>query len=254
LNLKDYFVLKKVEKNNITYLVHFRIYITRGDILKKRYEHKYILRYDQYLQLKKKISQLLSVDSNVNSAGYYKVNTLYFDDMYFSAASDKLFGESLHKKFRIRYYDENKKYKLERKIKVGDLCIKDNYQLNLDQYDLITNGKFILNNYKDNSIYGEFLKHAKLRMLKPQLLITYDREAFSDTNNQLRITFDQNIFTSTLNNYSMARRRVLSKNEVILEIKYTHYLPKEIQTILNMFSPQKISYSKYAKAFNILQN
>ena len=48
----------------------------------------------------------------------YKVISIYMDDLVFTGAADKAFGNQVHKKYRVRYYDDPSKKKLELKYKV----------------------------------------------------------------------------------------------------------------------------------------
>lgn len=86
----------------------------------------------------------------------------------------------------------------------------------------------------------------------PRCIVEYKRRAFSVPTNNIRITFDSEI-KSTEGNFDLFSETlplypVESKNNVILEVKYNHFLLSYIKDALNMCEVTEESYSKYVKA------
>ena len=70
--------------------------------------------------------------------------------------------------------------------------------------------------------------------------------------NNLRINFDK-LISSTLDtslffkNFT-PQKFITNSQKIVLEIKYTHYLPDHIQFLLNSLEKSRISFSKYANS------
>ena len=117
---------------------------------------------------------------------------------------EKLEGLKVRKKLRIRGYNEYDKKNivfLEIKRKYENFIGKNRSALKYhDLSDLLKSGEveeFVLteNGFSKSIEDGErFLHHMNKMLLKPMVLIVYDREAFfGKFNNALRITFDKNL-------------------------------------------------------------
>ena len=90
-----------------------------------RHELKYSIDRGACALLREPLGAVMRSD-----AGGYEVRSLYFDDMYGSAYSDKSAGLLRREKFRLRIYDgDDGCIKLERKAKVGALCHKESERL-----------------------------------------------------------------------------------------------------------------------------
>ena len=90
-----------------------------------RHELKYLIDRGACLELRERLSALLRPDAHASGGGY-EVRSLYFDDIYASAYTDKTSGLLRREKFRLRIYDgDDGCIKLERKAKFGALCRKE---------------------------------------------------------------------------------------------------------------------------------
>ena len=99
----------------------------------------------------------------------------------------------------------------------------------------------------------QFTLNTSLNLLKPKLIVTYDREAFTIADTTIRITFDKNLrvrmgeidlFKNTDNELV-----VFKDQKIILEIKYDHYLPSYVKELLQVGRHERYSISKYALCF-----
>jgi hypothetical protein len=89
-----------------------------------RQEQKFFLNYGEYAALVHKQNRVLDKDDHgVN--GVYTVTSLYFDDVYNRALAEKIRGDAVRRKYRIRYYnDDTANLKLERKSKFQQTVVK----------------------------------------------------------------------------------------------------------------------------------
>ncbi len=217
-----------------------------------RHEQKYVIPYYEMLSLRKKFNDLLTIDRNPNG---YMVRSLYFDSVNDEDYYDKLGGETIRKKIRLRIYDTVKDYvKLEIKAKY------DNNQL---KESIVINRKIAKELIKGN--YGVLLdigtKTAKKiytimseGYYRPKVIIEYDRIAYLTTTTT-RITFDFNVkrsydfdnfFSDNINYFN-----VTDGKDIILEVKYDRCLEPYISKILDNKVSRYQSVSKYIMGRNI---
>ena len=212
----------------------------------RRKEFKYIISYMDYVKIKPMLQEFLVHDQHGTSDGY-PVNSIYLDDLVFSGASDKAFGNEYHKKYRIRYYHDRQDMKLEIKEKSGDDSIKSSTLLTKQMYEAIIEHDFdVLQEYMEDEVIRRYVLYFKLKHLLPKVTMTYQREAYKDPSDNLRITFDHTLCGEMYDeNLWSSDFKLLSDHLLILEIKYEHYLPKQMKTILNQIQLNQVAYSKY---------
>ena len=177
-----------------------------------------------------------------------KVNSLYFDDLRFSALEESIEGNSLRTKKRLRWYGEpvNKNNAvLEFKKKLGAYSWKELYR----------------NCYCINPIaqqWSDFIKplmnDATLPLKKfsdiPVSIVTYDREYYTSFDNKVRLTIDRNLKTYQQNNILRPNFKFHRKhpNTVVLELKVTSEDSNLIHEVCSdiPFNPQR--FSKYCES------
>jgi hypothetical protein len=217
----------------------------------RRQEYKYKITYADYFKIVEPIKRLLIHDKHGDTDSY-QVSSIYLDDMYFSGAMDKAFGNESHKKYRIRYYDNIERKKLELKLKTGTDSIKLSTDINEQLYHaIIEQDVDILEKHFDDPLIRRFTLDYFRQFLIPRCNIVYQREAYHDESDNIRITFDHSLKVSRFDPDIKAElMKLLHDSHLILEIKYEHYLPKEIKTIINSISANQESYSKYFLGYN----
>jgi hypothetical protein len=177
-----------------------------------------------------------------------KVNSLYFDDLRFSALEESIEGNSLRTKKRLRWYGDSKNKNnavLEFKKKLGTYSWKELYR----------------NYYCINPIaqkWSDFIQplinDATLPLKKisdtPASIVTYDREYYSSFDNNIRVTLDRNIKTYQQTNllrpnFSFHRKH---SSKIILEIKVSVEHSGLIREVFRdiPFNPQR--FSKYCES------
>jgi len=212
----------------------------------RRKEMKYLISYMDYVKIKPMLQEFLVHDQHGPEDGY-PVHSIYMDDLVFSGASDKAFGNEYHKKYRIRYYHDVNKKKLEIKEKSGEDAIKTSTVLTDQMFQAIVDHDLdVLHEYMDDEVIRRFVLDHKLKHLLPKVIMSYQREAYKDPSDNLRITFDHTLCGEMYDeNLWSSDFKLLSDHLLILEIKYEHYLPKQMKTILNQIQLNQVAYSKY---------
>jgi hypothetical protein len=190
--------------------------------------------------LEKKLQYLMTYDLN-SVGGMYNVKSLYFDDSCDSALRDKMNGVEKAPKFRIRMYnDDFRTKKLEMKHKKGDIVTKKSVALSDEEYE-----QFI----KCTSTFSNDFPELAGKVLKPKVIISYDRKAFVYEPGNVRITFDSNIKASRNRNPCLTKPaayvRLPAPENVVFEVKYTGVFPLHLRGVFQEASARQ-SISKYA--------
>jgi hypothetical protein len=227
--------------------------------MRYRHELKYYIPSAEAFVLTQRMASILKYDKNSNQTGYY-VTSLYFDDMFFDSYYQKIEGVYEREKFRIRIYNYSSDFiKLELKKKIASYVKKDSERISYEQYQNIVRGNGCsLSEATDDhkSLLNKFLIQCKIKKLSPVVIVDYLRHVFVDSGD-LRISFDHDLRVSTGDNDlffpNPSYLRVLSQDLVIMEIKYSTYLPAHIHALLNSAKAQYCSISKYVMCLDRLK-
>lgn len=228
---------------------------TPGKLITMRHEEKYICSESQLLLIEHRLKNILSYDANTKDDSYL-IRSLYLDTI-----DDRFYNESLNglrkrRKFRIRYYDFQQDFiRLERKDTIGNLKSKTSVVCSYeDVAEFIKTGYF---KDGDNPLLKEVHMLNVSEGLKPIAVIDYNRTAFTYELGNIRITFDRNIscsyHTDGMFDEKLVRIPVMPQGKHVLEVKYDGILPGYIAGVLEIGSLERISFSKYVYARNVME-
>ena len=223
------------------------IYTIGGNM--KRNEIKYIINPLQKEILANKLKGLCKRDENCISPSGYKVTSLYFDDYNNSSYYDKVNGIEYRKKFRIRTYNHDiKQINLEKKSKHGNMCEKQVFPITYEEYLNILAGNLDFLKLYDSPLARDFCFSYAAKGLRPKSVVSYDRDAYIYPFGDVRITFDSNIKSGVrgfdiFNN--ILEIKTPDHSNIIMEVKYSGYLPSNIKAIIQTATLMPLSVSKY---------
>lgn len=226
---------------------------------KLRHELKYFINYQEYEYLRNRLKEVLQIDKNSMNNNGYNIRSLYFDDMYNSAYIEKELGLAIRKKYRIRIYDlDDRIIKLERKEKFNKYISKESVSITKDEFYKIINGDFEFCLKKNNKLLRDFYIESREKILKPRIIVDYDREAYTFSYGNIRITFDKELRTA-VNSYDIfkkdvATKRIFQEPIMIMEVKYDDYIPEHIKNLLQISSHTLSSASKYVLCTKVIKN
>ena len=89
----------------------------------------------------------------------------------------------------------------------------------------------------------------KYQMLKPKVIVDYEREPYVYGPGNVRVTFDKNIRTSLYHDRFFDGEYCSAPAEegcIILEVKYDAFLPEIIEKAVRVPNRQASAFSKYA--------
>lgn len=215
-----------------------------------RHELKYYISMPTYYELRERLQKILYPDENMLDENGYIISSLYFDDIYHSALEQKLAGIRFRKKFRIRCYDmSDSLIRLECKSKFDDLIGKESAEISRAEYDSILEGDYTFLLSRNERVCQELFCYNRTKLLKPEMVVEYKREAYVYPPGNVRITFDKNISVSVANPDMFAEdyrtESIFSDNIMVLEVKYDDYIPTVILQILRTVSAERCAISKY---------
>lgn len=93
------------------------------------------------------------------------------------------------------------------------------------------------------------------RNLRPAVYLSYDRKAWADEKTGLRVTIDENIaFRTDSPDLRCAGKGspILRPGQSLLEVKARGAIPLRLTKSLSSFGIRQVSFSKYGKAYEIL--
>jgi SPX domain protein involved in polyphosphate accumulation len=217
---------------------------------KYRHEHKYVISAAQIPLLKSRIAILMKPDPHARADGIYNIRSLYFDDYSNRCYYENENGTDPREKFRIRIYNHSAdRITLECKRKERGKTLKTSCPLTLEQTRMLMQGKFFLAKPTDHPLLHQMLLEMRTHMLRPVVIVEYDRIPFVYKQGNVRVTFDTNISTSSdvlgFLDEQIPKRPIMPAGQQLMEVKFDEFLPDFIYRNLNLNQLQPTAYSKY---------
>lgn len=218
--------------------------------LPARHELKYFINPAEVAALRARLRPVLKLDKHCVGGRPYVIRSLYFDDIADSAFVDKQAGVMDRDKYRIRIYRySDKEIFLERKRKLGDLIQKSSVQITRRLCDQIISGDPTGLQRSNNALLQDVYVQMRTRLLRPRVIVDYEREAYLHPAEDTRITFDlklrSGLYSPDLFNPSLPTVCPHDRNVEILEVKFNNYLPDYIAGLLHGIEAERSAVSKY---------
>ena len=215
-----------------------------------RHELKHLINYQDYALIRLTLKNLLRLDANADKDGLYSVRSLYFDDYYNQAYHDKYAGVANRSKYRIRIYDLSERtIHLERKVKNGQYNYKQVTPLTVEEVYCILSGDYGFLLRSSENLQQIFYHECVSKLMRPRVVIEYEREAYTMEAGQVRIAFDRNVRAGLdgfdIFDAGMPMVEVLSPGLLILEVKFTEFLPAIVKEVLPSKASEYSAVSKY---------
>ena len=214
-----------------------------------RHELKYRITTTQRDIISAQLECFLQRDAHVEN-GRYTIRSLYFDDRANSAYEEKLMGAANRKKYRIRCYNySDRTIRLECKNKQGNYIYKEAADLSCDETERILAGDYAYIVNRAEPVCKCFYDQCMTNQMRPRVIVDYERIPYVFLPGDVRITFDSNIregvLVDSLFDAGLPVFDVMDPNELIMEVKYTLFLPEFIRDILTAQEAVQEAASKY---------
>jgi hypothetical protein len=220
---------------------------------KYRNEWKYVCNEGELALLDSRLRQVLESDPYAGVNGKYTVVSLYFDDYSNTAARANDGGCPIRYKWRIRYYlgGPTKYIHLEKKEKIYGRCHKETCMLTEEECTIIIENRDIMSLFwqTGKGLLRKFCLEVANKILRPKVMIEYERTAYVEPTTNIRITLDTNISAA----YEFGRflegdyqkYPLQQQKQHVLEVKFDEILPGYVVNIVNQFGFQQTAFSKY---------
>ena len=216
-----------------------------------RYEKKYLLSPAEEAYLKNHLDALMFRDVHSDELNKYNIRSLYFDDYADSAYNDNAAGVDPRTKYRIRIYNSNPDViHLECKMKQGGKIKKERALVSREFCELLLRDEGEKIEFPtDDPLVNRFMVLYHTAMLRPKIIVEYEREPYVYPDGDVRITFDRNIsFSSETERFfdpDIFLQPLLSSGKELLEVKYTEFMPEFIHRELEIKKMQQCTFSKF---------
>lgn len=217
---------------------------------KYRHELKYICTDAQLALIRGRIHHMIPLDSHVGETGMYNIRSLYFDDYYDKCYYENENGTDPREKFRIRIYNGSKdKISLELKKKERGKTLKLSCPLTEEQCRILMKGEPLTDSRDYDPVLQKLLLQMKTALLKPKIIVDYDRIPYVYPLGNVRITLDKNISSSnrldTFLDKEIYKRPIMPAGQHVLEVKFDEFLPDYIKSVLQLDSLRQTALSKF---------
>lgn len=222
---------------------------------KERYRHelKYLINYGEKAALTTRMAPIFKLDPHARDGGYC-IRSLYFDDYWNSAYEEKDAGVLLRKKYRIRIYDySDRVIKLERKKKFGQWIHKEDASLTREEFFKILDGDYAFLLASEQPLCREFYAECMSNVMRPRVIVDYEREPWIMDVGTVRVTFDMNMRAAVQGfdvfDEGLPTLPIIEPGKLIMEVKFTEFLPQIVRDLLPTKSNEITSFSKYALCY-----
>ena len=229
-----------------------------NDGVRFRHEYKYLEPEERLFPIEERLKAALHKDPHVSEKGFYSIRSVYFDDHHDSFLRENINGVDTREKWRIRIYDQSDSViTLERKRRKGDLIAKDSCRIGREECEDILKGRPFLK--EGEPLLNSFFILSRTRLLRPRIIVEYERTPFVLKEGNVRVTFDRNIRSSLeidgfFSDRPLCCRPVLQGNVNLMEVKYDGFLPDHVAHIIEDGYMRRTSFSKYALARKFTNN
>ncbi len=218
-----------------------------------RNEWKYLIDTAQKEQVCQRLFPYLQLDKHAKNGGYM-IRSLYFDDYYQSAYEEKDAGVLKRKKYRIRIYNcSDSSIKLERKKKFGSFIFKEAAKLTKEEVYKILDGDYAFLLKSENRLLNEFYFECVSNVMRPRVIVDYDREPWISDEGTVRITFDMDVRAAVgsfdIFDDTLPTLPVLEPGKCVMEVKFTEFLPQGVREILPDRGSEFTAVSKYVLCY-----
>ena len=218
-------------------------------VLTYRNEIKHIIDAGDKAAICANLRAVAHLDPHAGERGYYKIRSLYFDNIADKALREKIDGVSEREKFRIRYYDGNTSViHLEKKVKRGGLGYKVSTFISAEEAQRIVDGDTTWMPASARGLVIELYAKMKSQSLRPRTIVDYTRIPFIYGPGNVRVTIDENIRTGLHCTDFLNPNCVTipaGRPVMLLEVKWDEYLPSVIRRAVQVKNRGAGAFSKY---------
>ena len=212
-------------------------------------ENKFFVSDADIALIKGRLGAVMAQDIHQDGEAY-SIRSLYFDDMWDRCMDENEAGVDNRRKFRIRTYDIHApQMNLEIKEKLRGYTKKTSSAITAEECTEIMNGTYN-HIYDDRKTLNSLAVEMKTSLMRPKIIVDYERTAFVCPSGNVRITFDRNIAATRcwqdfLCDDMSQLTPLLPAGMHIMEVKYDQFIPDFITQLLETGNLRQTAFSKY---------
>lgn len=214
-----------------------------------RHEWKHEITNADKMVLTQRLSAIMKPDSHATD-GTYHIRSLYFDDLYDTALSEKIDGVNQRDKYRLRYYNGDTSFLvLERKSKINGLCSKKSVRITYHDAALLSGKQCFSPMALETPAARELFVEMQCKGLRPKTIVDYIRLPFVFAPGNVRVTIDYDIRCGILTTDFLNPDCITAPvpdSPIILEVKWDAFLPELIRDAVALPNRRACAFSKYA--------
>jgi hypothetical protein len=138
---------------------------------------------------------------------------------------------------------------LERKIKAVNFIHKQAAPLTKEEVRKIIDKDYNFLLQSNHELLKIFYFESTSNLLRPRVVVDYEREPYILNEGNLRVTFDKNVRAGlegfNIFNPKMPMIETLDPTRLIMEVKYTEFIPNLIREVLPAKASDYAAVSKY---------
>ena len=214
-----------------------------------RHELKYLISEGDAELIRQRLNPLMQPDPHAKN-GRYHIRSLYFDDFFGTAYIDKVNGAPVRKKYRVRAYNLDSSFiRLECKLKDLSYVSKRSAALTPDELEMLWRGDYGGLLQSGNALKQQLYYECMGKVLRPKVYVDYEREPLVFPTGDVRITFDRNVRgaypSQPMFSENLIFHYITEPGKLIMEVKYTEFLPRVIRELLPPRASEITAFSKY---------
>ena len=226
-----------------------------------RLEVKYLIDRTARSALARDLAVFMRPDLHAGPDGCYQVRSLYFDTPNYAAYDEKLNGEAVRHKLRVRAYGQDPSQSALIRLEVKSRYLSYVHKITVDvsrqdygeiecslKQHRLPPRRFL----EDIKSSKEFFRIQRQYNMQPVVLIQYRRQAYERMEiNRTRVNFDDQLLaTRNLEVLGPLRnaRRLLDHGHAVFEIKVDNAMPYWLHMLIAKYNLQNEAISKYCYA------
>ena len=123
--------------------------------------------------------------------------------------------------------------KFERKAKINQYSLKESARITRGEADQIIAGNFEFLSKSEEPLLRDFYLETRCHLMRPVVIVEYDREAYIHPIGNVRITFDMELRTemgaASFFDNNICTMGIIDHPRIIMEVKYDEVLPQYIR-------------------------
>ena len=224
-----------------------------------RIEHKFYISLAEAAALRARLAPILQTDPNSDEKGRYLITSIYFDTPAQRSLHSSEAGVGLRKKIRIRAYNHSATYiRIEYKERHGRLSRKRGFRVTEEDCHRILGGDPTpLLSYAEDAdqskreVALQLYHDIAVEGYRPASFVEYEREIYTHPISRVRITLDTQIRGGANRGElfpSSPLPSIFPQDMVLLEVKYSHFLPAFIAALLPVDCTPAVANSKFLRS------